>query len=91
MSSLCTSFLSFCTCILIGIGESHCQRDREPFCCVRLLVYLIVDFISLFCNWKVSFRFEATEELTVLAARWDQLKGVYLLNVMLFLWFMFMF
>jgi hypothetical protein len=43
-------------------------------------------------NWKASFRFEATEELTLLAAKWDQLKWVYLLNVyheVLFLWFMF--
>jgi hypothetical protein len=82
MSSLWISFLSFSTCILISIGVSQCQRDRKPCCCSRLLVYLIVDFISLFCNWKALFRLEATEELTVIAAEWDQLKGVYLLNTM---------
>jgi len=82
MCELCILFLSFGTCILISIGYSWCWRDREPCCCDRLLVYLILDLISLFCNWKASFRFEGTEELTVLAAKWDQLKGVYLLNVM---------
>jgi len=82
MCSICILFLSFGTSILNGIGESQCRRDREPCCCGRLLVYLILDLISLFCNLKASFRFEATEEMTVLAAKWDQLKGVYLLNVM---------
>jgi len=76
MCSLCILFLSFGTCILIGIGESQCWRDREPCWFGRLLVYLILDFISLFCNWKALFRFEATEELTVLADKWDQMKGV---------------
>ena len=76
MCSLCILFLSFGTCILISIRESRCGGDREPCCCGRLLVYLILDFISLFCNWKASFRFEATEDLTVLAAKLDQLKRV---------------
>jgi hypothetical protein len=52
MSSLCISFLSFCTCILIGIGESQCQRDRGPCCCGRLLVYLILDFIHCFVTGR---------------------------------------